>query len=154
MFHVELTRDCCSVNPRIIQFVERLDRTADPVQKSRLRSGFWKGHLLMPTTPVATSSRPSKGMDVTFALANVVGIVIYLVLASRGWRIPQEHGAVPVTGEPFVWILAMPVFGIFFLANITWGVLLVQHREPKRGLWWFFIAMPWVIALWVDFAHH
>ncbi len=53
---------------------------------------------------VAASSSV-KSLDITFMAANAVGIVLYLVLASRGWRIPQEHGAVPVTGEPFVWVL-------------------------------------------------
>ena len=28
---------------------------------------------------------------------------------------------VPVTGEPFVLVLAVPVFGIFLLADIVWG---------------------------------
>jgi len=49
-----------------------------------------------------------KFLDITFMAANAVGIVLYLLLASRGWRIPQEHGMVPVTGEPFVWVLALP----------------------------------------------
>jgi hypothetical protein len=30
---------------------------------------------------------------------------------------------VPVTGEPFVWALALPVLGAFLLANIVWGSL-------------------------------
>ena len=30
---------------------------------------------------------------------------------------------VPVTGEPFVWVLALPVLGVFFLADAVWGVM-------------------------------
>jgi hypothetical protein len=101
-----------------------------------------------------TASRSVKSLDITFMAANAVGIVLYLVLASRGWRIPEEHGAIPVTGEPFVWALALPVLGVFLLADIVWGGLLLRYRQPKRGLWWFIASGLWAIALWVDFAHH
>jgi len=86
--------------------------------------------------------------------ANVAGIVLYLRLASRGWRIPQEHGMIPVAGEPFVWALALPVLGAFLLADIVWGGVLFRYRERKRWLWWFIIGGLWLIALCVDFAHH
>ena len=47
----------------------------------------------MSTTPVVRPAGSSvKSLDVTFMVANAVGIVLYLLLASRGWRIPQEHG--------------------------------------------------------------
>ena len=106
---------------------------------------------------IASIDRPGrslKPLDVTFMVANAVGIAIYLMLASRGWRIPQEHGAIPVTGEPFVWVLALPVLGVFLLADIVWGGLLLRYREPKRGLWWFIIGGLWLIAICVDFTHH
>jgi len=62
------------------------------------------------TNPLVRSAvRSVKSLDITFMAANEVGIVLYLRLAFRGWRIPQEHGAIPVTGEPFVWALALPV---------------------------------------------
>jgi hypothetical protein len=95
-----------------------------------------------------------KPLDLVFLLSNAVGILLYLRLASRGWRIPREHGAIPVTGEPFVWALALPVFGGFLLADIVWGGLLLRHRQSKRGLWWLITGGLWGIALWVDFAHH
>lgn len=95
-----------------------------------------------------------KSLDITFILANAVGIVLYLVLASRGWRIPQEHGMVPVTGEPFVWALALPVLGAFLLANIVWGGLLLRYKESQRRLWWLIAGGSWLLAICVDFAHH
>ena len=101
--------------------------------------------------PVGSSVKP---LDITFMAANAVGIVIYLVLASRGWRLPQEHGMVPVTGEPFVWVLALPVLGAFLLANIVWGGLLLRYRESKRGLWWLITGGVWLLTIYVDFAHH
>ena len=87
-------------------------------------------------------------------LANVVGIGIYLVIASHGWRIPQEHGMVPVTGEPFVWVLALPVLGVFFVADVVWGARLLRHKERKGKLWWVLIAIAWFVAIGVDFSHH
>jgi hypothetical protein len=104
---------------------------------------------------ITSVDRPGvKPLDVTFMLANAAGIAIYLVLASRGWRIPQEHGMVPVTGEPFVWVLALPVLGVFLLADIVWGGLLLRGRELKRGLWWLVTAAAWLLAIGIDFSRH
>jgi hypothetical protein len=125
------------------------------VQKVGLRSGFWKGDILMS---IASVDRPAgssvKALDATFMAANVTGIALYLVLASRGWRMPQEHGMVPVTGEPFVWVLALPVLGVFLLADIVWGGLLLRGRELKRGLWWLVTAAAWLLAIGIDFSRH
>ena len=95
-----------------------------------------------------------KFLDITFMAANAVGIVLYLVLASRGWRTPQEHGLVPVTGEPFVWAMAVPVLGVFLLADIVWGGLLLRDRESKRRLWWLVTAAVWLLAIGLDFSRH
>jgi hypothetical protein len=92
--------------------------------------------------------------SIVFVISNAIGIVFYLVLASRGWRIPAEHGAVPVTGEPFVWVLALPVLGIFFLADVIWGGLLLGHKEWKGRLWWLLTAAVWLLAIGIDFSHH
>jgi hypothetical protein len=74
-----------------------------------------------------------KSLDITFMVANVVGIVLYLRLASRGWRIPQEYGMVPVAGEPFVWALVLPVLGVFLLADVVWGGRQSLPRRPDCG---------------------
>jgi len=95
-----------------------------------------------------------KSLDLTFIAANLVGVVLYLRLSSRGWRIPQEHGMVPVAGEPFVWALALPLLVVFLLIDIVWGVVLFRYKERKRWLWWIIIGGLWLIALCVDFAHH
>jgi hypothetical protein len=93
-------------------------------------------------------------LDVTFMLANAVGITTYLVLASRAWRIPQEHGMVPVTGEPFVWVLALPVLGLFFIADVIWGIMLLRNKEWKGKFWCVLNAVAWLVVLGVDFSHH
>jgi hypothetical protein len=109
----------------------------------------------MSTPPVDRPTGISaKSLDITFMAANAVGTVLYLVLASRGWRIPQEHGMVPVSGEPFVWVLALPVLGTFFLADIAWGGLLLRDRKSKRRLWWLVTAAVWLLALGIDFSRH
>jgi len=92
--------------------------------------------------------------DILFMVANAIGIAIYLRLASNGWRIPEEHGMVPVTGEPFLWAFALPVLGIFFLIDIAWGVVLLRNKDGKGGLWWVLVAVSWIAALVVDFYHH
>jgi len=56
--------------------------------------------------------------------------------------------------EPFVWALALPVLGVFLLADLVWGGLLLRRRERKRGLWRFIVGGLWLIAIVVDFAHH
>lgn len=61
---------------------------------------------------------------------------------------------VPVTGEPFVWALAVPVLGVFVLADIVWGGLLLRDRDSKRRLWWFVTAAVWVPAIGIDFSRH
>lgn len=95
-----------------------------------------------------------KSLDITFMAANAVGILLYLVLASRGWRIPREHGMVPVTGEPFVWALALPVLVVFLLADIVWGGLLLRDRVSRRRLWWLVTAAVWLLAIGIDFSRH
>jgi hypothetical protein len=99
------------------------------------------------------ASRSVKFLDITFMAANAVGIVLYLVLASRSWRIPQEHGAVPVSGEPFVWALfVIPIYAVFGLVNVSWGAYILSKHRWRSGYFWLMAA--WLIAICVDFAHH
>jgi len=80
-----------------------------------------------------------KSLDIMFMVANGIGIVLYLVLASRGWRLPEQN-EIPVTGEPLVWALALPVLGVFFFADIVWGVLILRIGESKRWRRWLVTA--------------
>jgi hypothetical protein len=61
---------------------------------------------------------------------------------------------VPVTGEPFVWALALPVLGAFLLANMVWGGLLLRYKEFQRKLWWLIAGGAWLLVICVDFAHN
>ena len=112
--------------------------------------------MLMSIPPVDRRVGSSvKSLDITFMAANAVGIVLYLVRASLSWRIPREHGVVPVTGEPFVWFLAVvPVLAVFLLADIVWGGLLLRNRESRRWLCWLITAAVWLLAIGIDFSRH
>jgi hypothetical protein len=88
-----------------------------------------------------------------FMVANVAGIGLYLLLASRGWIAPREQ-EIPFTGEPFVWALALPVLGIFLIVDVLWGGLLLRDKESKRRLWWFVTSALWLVAIGIDFYHH
>jgi hypothetical protein len=61
---------------------------------------------------------------------------------------------VPVTGEPFVWALALPILGACFLADIAWGGLLLRDGRSKRWLWWLVTAAVWLLAIGIDFSRH
>ena len=95
-----------------------------------------------------------KPLDMALMLANAAGIAVYLVLAARGWRNPAEHGQIPISGEPFVWVLAVPVLGVFILTDLIWALLILRARAIKRSLWLLGAAMMWLAAIVVDFSHH
>lgn len=80
--------------------------------------------------------------------------MLYLVLASRGWVITHEHGAIPVTGEPFVWVLALPFAAMSFLLNVIWGTLLLFFKASHGRFWWLIAAAAWLLAIVLDFSHH
>jgi hypothetical protein len=87
-------------------------------------------------------------------IANAVGSIIYVFRSMASWAIPEElaQGAHSVTGEPFVWaVRTWPIFICFGLLNLIWILRIRKWRDSH-----FFIAavMIWIIAMWIDFAHH
>ena len=113
------------------------------------------GDLLMS---IASIDHPAGGfmerLSKIFMAANVVGIAISLILASRGWRILQEREMISLAGESFVCVLALPTLGVFVLIDAAWGVFLLRNKNQKGVLWWALIAVSWFVALGVDFSHH
>jgi hypothetical protein len=84
-----------------------------------------------------------------------VGAVVYVRRASMGWRIPEEMGQVPITGEPFIWAIAiLPVVALFFCVNLYWGVLIVHRRQWSSGRIWLLTVLVWLTAIVIDFWHH
>jgi len=43
---------------------------------------------------------------------------------------------------------------IFFVLNLAWVALIVARRRWRSGRFWLLAALCWLIAVWVDFAHH
>jgi len=86
---------------------------------------------------------------------NAIGAIVYVFRASPSWAIPEERGLVPTTGEPFIWFLGiLPVVTVFFVLNLIWGTLILAHRRWRSGRFWLLAALCWLVAAWIDFAHH
>jgi hypothetical protein len=56
--------------------------------------------------------------------------------------------------EPFVWALALPVLGVFLVADLVWGSLLLRGGRSRRRLWWLVTVAVWLLAIAVDFSRH
>ena len=98
---------------------------------------------------------PGSRWNWALLMLNVLGAIIYVLAASHSWAIPQEHGAVPVSGEPFVWALfVVPIYAVFGLVNVAWGAYICSKRRWRSGYFWLLAAAVWLIAICVDFAHH
>lgn len=90
-------------------------------------------------------------------LANVLGCVIYLLGAKHAWILPEEagNGIHSTTGEPFVWAaFVLPVWIVFIIINLTWGVTILVRRRWLEGRIWLVSGSMWIIAAIIDFAHH
>jgi hypothetical protein len=94
---------------------------------------------------------------IVLTVLNAIGATIYLARASNAWAIPQERaaGIYSVTGEPFVWFLGIwPIVGVFLVMNLACGALILARRHWFSGRLWLMAAMIWLVAVWIDFAHH
>jgi hypothetical protein len=94
-------------------------------------------------------------VNVVLLVLNVIGAIGYVARASLSWAIPQEHGVVPITGEPLVWAVAvLPIFAVFLLLNLAWGAMILGYRQWRRGRLWLLAVLIWVAAVAIDFMHH
>ena len=78
-----------------------------------------------------SSGSSMKPLDIAFIAANAVGIGLYLRLASRGWRIPQEQGMAPVTGSHSSGLSSADARNLF-LADIIWGRRAFARRRVQE----------------------
>jgi hypothetical protein len=84
------------------------------------------------------------------------GAIAYLIRASAAWVNPQERaaGIYSITGEPFVWLVAIvPVVLFFFVVNCVWGAVTIRRHWQGAGLW-LLATLAWLGAVVIDFAHH
>ena len=92
---------------------------------------------------------------VVLLVFNLIGAIVYVCLASHAWAIPREKGLHSETAEPFIWFLfAAPIFAIFCVVNVIWGVLILVRRRWRSGYLWLLTALIWLVAAVIDFAHH
>ena len=113
---------------------------------------------------LAHSSRARPGVaayatsrDIGMALANVIGVFVYLWRAHFSWAIPEERaaGIYTVTGEPFIWALGvLPVWAFFLAVNLAWAATVIFRRPQRGGIPFALASALWVVAVIVDFAHH
>jgi len=99
----------------------------------------------------------AQSRNITLLLLNAVGAAIYVYRASPSWAIPQERaaGIYSVTGEPFVWFDGiLPVVVVFFIVDLAWGALALRRSQWRDGRWWMLAPLCWLLAVWIDFAHH
>jgi membrane protein YdbS with pleckstrin-like domain len=96
-------------------------------------------------------------MNLAFLVTNIVGAVVYVMASSRGWAIPQEReaGFYSVTGEPFIWAIAVvPIWALFSLLNLIWAAIIVRRKQWRDTWLWVVTACIWLVGAAVDFAHH
>lgn len=102
------------------------------------------------------AKRP-RTVDGALLVANILGCVIYLLGAEHAWIIPEEaaNGIHSVTGEPFTWAaFVLPVWIVFLIINLTWGVTILARRRWLQGRIWLLTLFIWIVAVIIDFAHH
>jgi hypothetical protein len=95
--------------------------------------------------------------SVVLLVLNLIGAVIYVVRASKGWVIPQERELVlhSVTGEPYVWALSVfPICAVFLMLNLMWGAFILARKRWQSGIFWLMTIPIWLAAVVVDFTHH
>ena len=88
---------------------------------------------------------------------NLLGSIGYLTAVSPSWAIPEEResGIHSITGEPFVWATSgWPILVLFFLVNLSWAAFILVKRRWQEGRSWLIAPSIWLVALWIDFAHH
>jgi hypothetical protein len=85
---------------------------------------------------------------------NIVGATIYVFASMASWPFHEERaaGIHTVTGEPLVWATrTWPIFICFGLLNAIWIFCIKKWRDS-----YFLLATAaiWLVAMWIDFAHH
>jgi hypothetical protein len=109
----------------------------------------------MPSTLEPDKYTSIRTVSLTLFIVNVIGAISYVVRASPSWAIPQERGLHSMTGEPFVWAgFVLPIVAAFALLNLLWGVFICFSRRWRSGYFWLMTVMVWLVAVWIDFAHH
>ena len=89
---------------------------------------------------------------------NVLGMAVYLTLASALWVRPGEEGTPGGPGDAFYWLLILiPILAGFFVLNsITLAVIVRRLRVIGQCValtLWLAVALLWIGAVVVDHLH-
>ena len=147
-----------------------LHRTWDGVRvlysarKSPARRNNWKSYLLPAGLESVMQAFLGKykhlsvfQLSLALFVLNVIGAVAYLRAVEPSWVIPEERaaGIHTVTGEPIVWAVGVLPFVVGFgLLNALWGSMPLRRKKWRSGYFWLATALIWLVAVWIDFAHH
>ena len=81
----------------------------------------------LPTLETVSVARP---VSLIVLALNIIGAFVYVMRAAGGWRIAEEHGSIPITGEPFVWFAGiLPVVIVFFVLGRA------DPHPPRLARW-------------------
>jgi hypothetical protein len=61
---------------------------------------------------------------------------------------------VPVSGEPYVWAICLPILLSLLLCDVGWGLTLLIRSRLRNGRAWLICMLVLSAAIAVDFAHH
>src|ERR1039457_3449110 len=131
----------------------RRERRGNLNKKINQKRGFG---LRLWRSPLVEMKQYTSGHRLSLALfiTNVIGATIYVFASMASWAIREElaQGVHSTTGEPFVWaVRTWPILICFGLLNLIWILRIKKWRDS------YFLAMAamiWLIAMWIDFAHH
>ena len=89
---------------------------------------------------------------------NVLGMVVYLKLASALWVRPSEEGTTGGPGDAFYWLLILiPILAGFFILNsIALAAIVRRLRVIGQRValtLWLAVATLWIGAVVVDHLH-
>jgi hypothetical protein len=99
----------------------------------------------------------ARRQNLVLLAANLLGSIGYLIAVSSTWAIPieRQNRIHSITGEPLVWALAgWPILALFCIVNLSWAVFIAFKRTWQDTRLWLGTPFIWLVALWIDFAHH
>jgi hypothetical protein len=91
---------------------------------------------------------------------NIILILIYIVVASLSWRIPEEYDAglsPAMSGSSVLWFeSALPILPAVLFVNIIMVTVSLKNRriDDFTKTIFAFLPLAWTIAIIVDFWHH
>jgi hypothetical protein len=106
------------------------------------------------------STKPITPPSTLLLVLNGIGVITYLVFASRCWIEPELADFPGASGgAPIVWgLTALPILLFFALLDFIWGsalaVIYVRRRIAPLHPALLFVPIIWGAAIYLDFSRH